>query len=75
MYFVGNPTVSFWVGLVTTICTAVVAKPELIHHAFPDSWVPWIVSWDGLVAIAGSAYITASHGFANPVAGPFTHLG
>lgn len=65
-----DPRVSFWLGVVVTVTLAVGNGTVTLTHAIPDSWIPVVVAWNQLLAVLGSAILTALHGVSAPHRGP-----
>jgi hypothetical protein len=53
-----DPTVRFWIGIGLSILGAVASGSVILKGAFPDSWVPYIVTWAGIIAPIGNFILT-----------------
>ena len=57
-----SPNVRFFIGVAITVAIGISAGTVNLTHAIPDSWIPAVVAWSGLVAFVGSAVQTGLQG-------------
>lgn len=67
-----DPKVSFWFGVIITICIGIDAGTVSLTNVIPASAVPTVEAWSGLMAFVGSTILTAMHGFSSSAPGPLT---
>jgi hypothetical protein len=72
MNFSIDPKISFYVGVALTIATVVGSSPDLLHNAFPETWIPSMVAWNNLIAKVGLALSTFAAGVSAKNSGPLT---
>jgi hypothetical protein len=57
-----SPNIRFWVGVLITTAICISAGSLHLNGAIPDSWIPAVVAWSGIIASIGSAIQTGLQG-------------
>jgi len=57
-----SPATRFIIGIIITTAIGISAGTVHLTHAIPDSWIPGVVAWSGLIAFVGSAIQTGLQG-------------
>ena len=59
-----DPTVRFWIGIVITLAIGISQGTVSLTNAVPQGFIPSVTAWAGILAFAGSAFLTALNGIA-----------
>jgi len=55
-----DPKIRFWLGVGFSVATGVSAGgAALLHNAIPESWIPFVLAWVGLISFIGNIVLTA----------------
>ena len=57
-----DPKYRFWLGIFFSIASAVAGGGLALKGAFPESWIPYITAWCGIIGFAGNVIQTALNG-------------
>jgi hypothetical protein len=54
-----DPSFRFWLGIVFSVAAAVAGGSLVLKGAFPESWIPYISAWCGIIGFVGNVTLTA----------------
>jgi hypothetical protein len=65
-----DPVFTFWLGLITTILQGVTSGTVHLSGLIPDSAIPTVTGWIGLVVFINMSVMTALTGYSSNKPGP-----
>lgn len=65
-----DPVITFWISLATTIAQGIVSGTVHLTGLVPESSIPTITGWLGLMVFINMSFLTAMSGFSSSKSGP-----
>lgn len=65
-----NPTVTFWLGVATTIAQGIASGTVHLTGLVPADWIPAVTGWLGLAVFVNMTILTGLSGFSGVKQGP-----